>query len=82
MSEQYVLIITSEDGDVSVEVLDREALLGRLNSGYYGEGAYQPKFHKGAPPRDPMTWGNTRALLVRGTIVVPGAERVVEKFTL
>jgi hypothetical protein len=82
MGTQYCLILTTEDGDVSVEVLSREVLLERLNQGYYGAGAHQPRFHAGPPPRDPMQWGQTRALLIQGTVVVPGSEKVVERFTL
>ena len=33
MGTQYCLILTTEDGDVSVEVLSREVLLERLNQG-------------------------------------------------
>ena len=29
-----------------------------------------------------MQWGQTRALLIQGTVVVPGSEKVVERFTL
>ena len=73
MKEQYFLIINSE-GDTTVEAMDKEELLKRLEDGDYGS---ERKCLTEIPKDylDTNYWGETM-LIIKGKVVTPKAKRL------
>ena len=72
----YFLIHCSEDGDISVDELTRDALLERIHEKYYGD----IEFFKDFPEDDLVYW--QKALIIKGNIVVPKPVQLVEKYVI
>jgi len=72
--DDYFIIRCSEDG-ATVEAVDRDTLLSRVASGYYGT---QETF-RSVPNRDPNYWGDG-LLVIKGHVVQPKPVQVVTEF--
>lgn len=73
----YFIIYISEDGDLSIDKLDKAILLERINEGYWGS----IKFNDSFPGKDPNHWDKP-ALIIKGNIVVPKPVTLVEKYEI
>lgn len=78
MKETYY-IISNSDGDTTVEQVDKETLLKRIEENYYGS-------HKGILEKIPTNndtnyWGEN-ILIIKGKIVTPTPEQVVTKYDI
>lgn len=76
MREEY-FIISNSDGDTTVEAVDKETLLQRIEEEYYGKGVY------GELPKENDTnyWGDG-ILIIKGKVVSPVAKQVVTKYEI
>lgn len=77
----YFVLRPSEDGDMSVEMLDAATLEKRIADGYYGDGERAPKWAACIPELDPNYWRG-QAVIIKGEIVQPIAEQVVTRVRL
>ena len=73
----YFLIHCSEDGDVSVDKYEKDALLLAIKENYYGDIGFFDKMPDGGV----MYWGN-RVLIIKGEIVIPKPVEVVKKYEI
>ena len=75
--DKYYLIRSNDDGEVYVDVMDRETLLERLkDEGYYGPIEFMAR----EPGNDPSYWGERQVLLIKGKAVVPQSVSRVTEF--
>ena len=86
MDEQY-FVITNSDGDTSIDALTSEELKSRLTAEEGEDGAcyYGKPVFKGTLPSDQWDtnyWGENEMLIIKGRIVVPEPETVVETYKL
>ena len=84
MDESY-FVITNSDGDTSIEAITRQELKSRLaaEEGENGNCYYGKPVFKGVLPyndSDPSYWGENEILIIKGHIVVPEPETVVETY--
>ncbi len=75
----------SEDGDMSVSVVDEAELLKRITPDedgetYYGDTSFLSEQDL-AKNGDPMYWSK-RLLIIRGEVVVPRPKKVVSAYEL
>lgn len=78
MKELY-FIISNSDGDTTVEAVDKDTLLERIEEGYYGSdtGVLKELPKEG----DTNHWGEN-ILVIKGKVVSPVAEQVVTKYDI
>lgn len=77
MTEPFCVIVCSEDGDVTLQTIDRETLLKRLNESYWGNLPIHP-----GPEKGEFMDGRSRACIyiIKGEFVVPQPKRVVTEW--
>lgn len=78
MKEQY-FIISNSDGDTTVDVVDKETLLERIDDGYYGN---DRKPFKELPKENDTNYWSDGILIIKGKVVSPVAEQVVTKYNI
>ena len=78
--ENY-FVINNSDGDTFVEDVSKEELIARLNDGDYYGGKDGVQFLDVILEEDTNYWRN-KILIIKGEIVVPKAEKVVERYKL
>lgn len=77
MTEQFFVISGSDDGEPSIEVLDKEVLEERLNEDYYGT----PVFPSLLSNYDDLRQlGAGQLIIIRGKQVIPQAKTIVQKW--
>jgi hypothetical protein len=76
MDEKYFVISCSEDGETTVEVMDRETLLERIESEYWGSKEVLSELPENT---DTNYWGNG-LVIIKGKMVVPKAEQVITRY--
>lgn len=81
MSE-YTVVHCNEDGEATLEVLDRDVLESRLNEGYYGAGVHALDIYVPNPGK-PIHLNCVAGLyIIPAAPVKPDAVEVVTKFRL
>jgi hypothetical protein len=79
-NDNYFVIQSSEDG-ISIEQMNGETLLRRIDSNYWGEASRN--FFRSVPGQDKGCFmGPDGILIVRGSVVVPHPREVVTRFEL
>jgi len=73
----YFVLYISEDGDFSVDQLDKDLLLDRINDKYYGD----VEFNDIITDRDPNCWKKP-ILIIKGDIVTPTPITFVARYKL
>lgn len=76
MKEQY-FIISNSDGDTTVEAVDKDTLLKRIEEDYYGGGILE-----GLPKENDTNYWGDNILVIKGKVVSPVAEQVVTKYSI
>jgi len=74
----YFLFHISEDGDLSIEKMNKDELLSRINENYYGD----ISFHYEIPEESDPNYWEKRALIIKGRIVFPKPVQLVEKYEI
>jgi len=80
--EKYYVISVNPDGDVAIDMLDRDTLLDRLNNSY-GLDVKFPDLDK--VDTDPQYWptGDDGAVvIIKGINIMPKAQQVVTKYDI
>jgi len=81
MAEEYFLVMCDEDGEVTFKRYDKEELESDLDEEYYGPlDFYVPDDSFGVEWQDPQYW--KKAIVIKGTIVVPEKVEVARKYKL
>lgn len=78
--DEYFLIERTLDGDVRVEIYNKEQLLERLNSEEYGNPIIldYPNFTS-----DPQSWkGEHAAIIIKGKLIKPIPEEKIVKYNI
>ena len=71
-------VIRNSDGDTSVEMLDKDTLLGRITPDEeYGNKGFITKIKE----QDTNYWGDD-ILIIKGDIVSPEVEQTITKYTI
>jgi hypothetical protein len=78
--KEYILVVVSEHGDISVEELESDEVLQAIED--HGLSMEQLR-HPPLEEKDPQYWRQQRGLLIKGKIVVPWlAERRLSRDSL
>ena len=78
--EELYYIIHNGEGDTTVEAVNKEELLERVEEGYYGIDSTE-YLDELPSNRDTNYWGGA-VLIIKGTIVSPKPEEVVTKYKI
>ena len=76
--EDTYFVIHNSDGDTTVEAVNKEELLERIEENYYGEVL---PFDRLPQNNDTNYWGN-RILIIKGKIVSPVAKQIITKYNI
>jgi hypothetical protein len=78
MDEKYFVISCSEDGETTVEVMDKETLLERIGEEYWGSKEVLTEIPENT---DTNYWGNGM-LIIKGKMVTPKPEQIVTRYNI
>lgn len=70
-------IISNDDGELSISVMEESQFLEELAQGDWGE---QPVFL--SSPDNPQSWPEGAMLIIQGAIIVPQPEQVATRWKL